>query len=427
MESTDRPIRLGDILINTGLVSAPQVDEALNYAKENGVRLGEALVSLGFIEADAITWAMSNQFDLSYVELTRDMVDWDFLATLPLAELHELGFLPLNRVHVTVTGVVSDPTRPNLLQDLQHLFPGLHVEVQLGSAKDIESILDEAAAMRTLHRSQESISLRQVRSVERWISEWKGAVESGSLPWIRIVPAPAAMMDYRVITPPESHWRTTDGVSEDEMVELVASLRDVATPIDGNAAAMLALCPAKADGSTLPVRTLVLQGPGGMVVGLAAIPTQISPAAERTGAATVLSATHPSALKGAMQQVAQALVPGDGEVIFLEAFVDQFIAELCTVEIPAPELRCRMARAIAEVFRPRVLVVELALAASLPLIPWDLTVATGTHLVVLLRADWDVAPAIPQGVSVHTLGNQDPEEMKLTIASLMTEILDHGA
>lgn len=40
-------IRLGDLLINAGLIKQNQLDEALTMQKQDGKRLGEELIELG--------------------------------------------------------------------------------------------------------------------------------------------------------------------------------------------------------------------------------------------------------------------------------------------------------------------------------------------------------------------------------------------
>jgi hypothetical protein len=42
---------IGEILIREGIITMPQLQEALKYQKANGGRLGDALVTLGFISA----------------------------------------------------------------------------------------------------------------------------------------------------------------------------------------------------------------------------------------------------------------------------------------------------------------------------------------------------------------------------------------
>ncbi|MBC7292695.1 MAG: type II secretion system protein GspE, partial [Thermoleophilia bacterium] len=55
-----RNLRLGDILLERGIITEQQLNNALRYQKESGARLGEALIRLGYVApdqiADALAW-----------------------------------------------------------------------------------------------------------------------------------------------------------------------------------------------------------------------------------------------------------------------------------------------------------------------------------------------------------------------------------
>lgn len=150
MEDVKPQARLGEILTHCGMITAEQLDEALGVADRDGLRLGEALISLGILDKDRLTWALGVQFDLSYVDLQHDIVDWEFLHVLPLERLLELRLLPLARVGNLVTAVIADPTRTGIIDLLLELFPHEQVAVQLSSEDAIVEVLKEAIRRRTM-------------------------------------------------------------------------------------------------------------------------------------------------------------------------------------------------------------------------------------------------------------------------------------
>ena len=58
---THRSLRLGDILIEQGVISEVQLSNSLEYQRESGARLGEALAHLGYATADQIADALAWQ------------------------------------------------------------------------------------------------------------------------------------------------------------------------------------------------------------------------------------------------------------------------------------------------------------------------------------------------------------------------------
>ncbi len=55
--------RLGDIIVDRGLISAEQLQEALTVQREKGSKLGEVLVELGFITRVALAGVITEQWD----------------------------------------------------------------------------------------------------------------------------------------------------------------------------------------------------------------------------------------------------------------------------------------------------------------------------------------------------------------------------
>lgn len=55
--------RLGDIIVERGLITAEQLEEALTAQRESGGKLGEVLVELGFLTRVALAGVISEQWD----------------------------------------------------------------------------------------------------------------------------------------------------------------------------------------------------------------------------------------------------------------------------------------------------------------------------------------------------------------------------
>jgi hypothetical protein len=55
--------RLGDIVVERGLVTAEQLNQALELQQESGAKLGEVLVELGFITRVGLAGVITEQWD----------------------------------------------------------------------------------------------------------------------------------------------------------------------------------------------------------------------------------------------------------------------------------------------------------------------------------------------------------------------------
>lgn len=84
--------RFGDILVDGGLITATQLQEALNYGKENGTKLGVALQELGFVNEVAVAKTLAAQLEIPFVDLEKIVIDPEVVKYLPelLARKHKL-------------------------------------------------------------------------------------------------------------------------------------------------------------------------------------------------------------------------------------------------------------------------------------------------------------------------------------------------
>ncbi|HPW64625.1 MAG TPA: hypothetical protein PLY30_00585, partial [Candidatus Omnitrophota bacterium] len=54
--------KLGEILVEDGLIRSPQLTEALAHQREHGSLLGQILVEKGFIDEDSLVSTLGKQF-----------------------------------------------------------------------------------------------------------------------------------------------------------------------------------------------------------------------------------------------------------------------------------------------------------------------------------------------------------------------------
>jgi hypothetical protein len=111
--------RLGDLLLQQGLVSTAQLDEALKYQVIFGGKLGTNLIEMGILEEDELARALSQQFSVPTISVEEVMnVAPQVLALLPRELIEQHGVLPLKLEGRRLTLLMADPTNFNLIDDL---------------------------------------------------------------------------------------------------------------------------------------------------------------------------------------------------------------------------------------------------------------------------------------------------------------------
>ena len=132
--------RLGDLLIECGLISQDELAEALVKQKQTGERLGEFLIRTGLVTQDDIIWALGDQLNISYVHLSEDLVDPAVVRSFPLGQMSEHSFIPVFRISNEITVIMADPLDIDALNALESLTSE-EINISIGSEREIHEYL----------------------------------------------------------------------------------------------------------------------------------------------------------------------------------------------------------------------------------------------------------------------------------------------
>ncbi len=89
--------RLGEILIEKGLVTQDELTKALEQQRKDRKALGEILVEMGLITWEQITEALSEQYNVPVLKDLPRTVPVDVLRSIPKAMIEELRVIPIDR------------------------------------------------------------------------------------------------------------------------------------------------------------------------------------------------------------------------------------------------------------------------------------------------------------------------------------------
>lgn len=104
--------RLGDLLVNAGIVERPVVERAAAEARAHHERLGEALSRQGLVETVDVYRALAAQWKLPFssVESLSPLLDGTLFEALPRGYLERNGIFPIVRTGDDVVIATTDPT-----------------------------------------------------------------------------------------------------------------------------------------------------------------------------------------------------------------------------------------------------------------------------------------------------------------------------
>jgi type IV pilus assembly protein PilB len=138
-----RKLRLGDALIQEGLINDEQLQQALALQKKSGKRLGAVLVEMHLVTEQDIVQILSKQLKIPYIDLSNYLIDPVIAKLVPehIAKRHML--IPINKVGNKLTVAMVDPLNIIAIDDIQ-LMTGLMVKPVVATQTDINKALQDA-------------------------------------------------------------------------------------------------------------------------------------------------------------------------------------------------------------------------------------------------------------------------------------------
>jgi hypothetical protein len=76
-------VRIGELLLKEKRITPEQLQEALNYQRQNGGKLGYNLIKLGYVKDEEITALLSKQYGVPSIALTQFEIDPVVLKLVP--------------------------------------------------------------------------------------------------------------------------------------------------------------------------------------------------------------------------------------------------------------------------------------------------------------------------------------------------------
>ncbi len=188
MSSQTNPLRIGEILIENGVVSHDQVRIALIEQQKRNEHLGRILVRLGFATEAIIRDVLGGALGQKSTDLTKVVPDSEAIKRIPKELARRYRLLPLtydrNRNHLTVA--MADTFNVVAIDQLNALLGGdCEITATLAGEAEIQKAIDQFYGFEL---SVDGI-LREIETGEIDYDSLEGDTEEYSQPVVRLVNA----------------------------------------------------------------------------------------------------------------------------------------------------------------------------------------------------------------------------------------------
>jgi type IV pilus assembly protein PilB len=155
--------RIGEVLIDQGLITEEQLQMGLEEQKRSGMKLGHCLVKLKYITEEKLIDVLSAQLDIPHVVLENFNFNKNLLYVIPEDMVRKYKVIPLFEKEGVLTVAMADPTN---LRTIDHL--------KFKTGKDIEPVL-------ATERSVNAAIERNYASGMETMTELLGTVDTSEL------------------------------------------------------------------------------------------------------------------------------------------------------------------------------------------------------------------------------------------------------
>lgn len=145
MDFSRKKLRLGDVLVNSGVITQEQLGQALDMQKGSGKKLGEVLVDEGIVTEEAIARALSHQMRIDLVEPQNIEVDTSVLELVPVSVLKKNKVFPFEYAqgNLNVIRVAMADPMDMYAQDDIAIITNCQVEPVVATTRSIMLAIDK--------------------------------------------------------------------------------------------------------------------------------------------------------------------------------------------------------------------------------------------------------------------------------------------
>ncbi len=147
METGDRKknylsnLRLGEILINQGVINSEQLKKALEAQKiDSKKKIGEILVSQGVISQKQLNQALQHIYETEFVELEDVILDPEIVSLIPKRIALRYKLIPLNKENNSLTVAMANPLDVNAIDYIKE-YTKMDIQPKFANENEIINAL----------------------------------------------------------------------------------------------------------------------------------------------------------------------------------------------------------------------------------------------------------------------------------------------
>ncbi len=134
--------KLGELLIERGIVNQNQMDKALSIQKEKGGLIGEILVELDYAQEEDIAQALTAEYGFPYLPLGNYEISPEIIEIIPSRVAKQYLLIPIDKIGNNLTIAMSNPLNVQAIEDVE-VLSGCNVQTFVSTSSDIKKAIEK--------------------------------------------------------------------------------------------------------------------------------------------------------------------------------------------------------------------------------------------------------------------------------------------
>jgi type IV pilus assembly protein PilB len=132
--------RLGELLVEQGLLTNEQVQDALRLQHQSGLLFGETLVQNKLITEEKIVGVLVNQFGIPYILPSQYQISKDLLEIFEPAMMRRYQFVPMDSIGSALVIAIAGSLTEDILHEIEGQT-GCTLQLFLTKMSEINTVL----------------------------------------------------------------------------------------------------------------------------------------------------------------------------------------------------------------------------------------------------------------------------------------------
>lgn len=183
-------IRLGDCLVQKGMITEEQLEEALTKQKELGTKLGETIIDMGLVKEMDMIDVLVEQLGIDYVDVRKAKIDENVVRLLKEDFMRKNGLLPYMYDELlpnVIRVAMIDPMDIIAIDDIS-IITNMQVEPVLSTRAQINMALDKVfGATQAIQAAEQYRKEREKDKALNLDEEESGDSEVDNSPIVQLV------------------------------------------------------------------------------------------------------------------------------------------------------------------------------------------------------------------------------------------------